>query len=389
MDSVAVAARQRKKIVFVAAPDGQAGGGMGRVKDYILQIQRENILPFQIVPLVTRNEKGKLFSVLLMLAAVLKIALAALRGRAALVHVHMGDRGSIPRKAVLLFCARLFAVPALLHLHAVELDRHYRAAGSFLRRLIRLPFGAASVIVVLGERFRDWLVAELDVPPGRIEILYNGVDLAAPPPAREFAGERPQRILFLGNLLERKGLSDFLAALADLPADAPRWRAVVAGGGDVAHYQGLAGKLAIDNRVDFAGWVDQAGVRAALVEADMLVLPSYEEGLPLVILEALGSGLPVVCTPVGVIAEVLADGETALFSPVGDHRALAGRIGLLLGDRALQRRLSRQGLALFRSHFSLSAFGNNLFRIYRDRAGVGEGGLPVAAAVARDAGAAG
>lgn len=359
-----------ERLIFIAAPDGQAGGGMGRVKDYILRSAPDGGGQFRLEPLIMRDMRGVGFSAVLLLRAMLRIFLARIAGRAALVHVNMGDRGSAARKAALLVFARLIGVPTLLHLHAVELERHYEGGGRLLRWLISLPFRAAVTIVVLGERYRLWLVETLDVPAAKIDILWNGVEVGSDTPVRTFVPGGTQTILFLGNMLERKGMSDFVAALGTLRDHRVSWRAVIAGGGYFEPYAAQADALGICDRISFTGWVDRSGAQKLLADADMLVLPSYEEGLPLVILEALGAGLPVICTPVGSIGEVLADSETALFCDPGDRAGLAASIDRLLADRTLQARLSAHGLAQFDRLFSLAAFQKSLFDIYEKRHGI-------------------
>lgn len=343
---------------------------MGRVKDYILRTASDAGGRFSFAPLVTRDMRGRIFSFLLMMKAIGRILGNRLRGRVALVHVHMGDRGSAVRKGIIVLFSRMFGVPTLLHLHAVEMERHYAAASPVMRWLIRLPFRASTSIIVLGERFRAWLVNDLGIPSAKIDILYNGVDVGEALPARQFANGRSQTILFLGNLLERKGMSDFIAALGALPATADSWHAVIAGGGYQEPYIEQATRLGIADRISFTGWVDQAGVRALLAQADMLVLPSYEEGLPLVILEALAAGLPVICTPVGSISETLKDGDTALFCAPGDRAGLAVCMEKMLGDPALRAALSQRGRKLFDRAFSLGAFQAGLLAIYRKRCDV-------------------
>lgn len=367
--AVSRAARAPRRI-YVAAPDGEAGGGMGRVKDYILRCPRDEEGRYVLAPLITRDMRGAAYSLFLLFGAMGAIAAGALRGRVALLHVNMGDRGSVVRKGLLLLVGRLFGVKTMLHLHAVELDRLFAKAGPVGRWLIRRPFVHATTVVVLGERFRDWVVEQVGVDPRKVEILYNGVDTGGQPDPSAASGAGPRTILFLGNMIERKGLSDLIAALAEIPAAAPAWRAVVAGGGEAAPYRTQAEALGIGDRIAFAGWVDQAGVREHLAEATMLVLPSYDEGLPLVILEALAMAVPVICTPVGVIGEVLDDGSTALFVPVGDRAALAARMTTLLSDPELHDRLSEAGHDLFRRRFSLKAFQTALLDIYRRRAGI-------------------
>jgi glycosyltransferase involved in cell wall biosynthesis len=361
----------RPRIAFIVGPAGQKGGGMGRVKDYILQSGGDCFGRVQFEALDTRGSGRAIGSLPLLAVAVLRIWGAAMMGRAALVHVNFGDRGSALRKGIVVVLVRLAAVPVVLHLHAAELVQHYENAGPVLRWLIRLPFHAATCCVVLGALWRDWLTGELGVDPAKVEIVYNGVPVAAAfrPPAA-FAAEGTRKILFLGNLIERKGVSDLLHALALLPAAAPKWQATVAGGGNLAHYGALANSLGIAARVSFVGWVDQEAGRALLAESDMLVLPSYNEGLPLVILEALGSGAPVIATSVGAIPEVLEDGHTILFVTPGDQRQLADKLLLVLSDANLRRRLSEEGVRLFQRRFTLDAFLASLFDVYRRQCGV-------------------
>lgn len=356
------------KIIYVVAPTGAAGGGMGRVKDYMLASGGDAAGRFVFRPLVTRDDRGAGFSLLLLAKAVLAIWLMALRGKLAFVHVHFGDKGSAARKGLIVLAARLAFVPVVLHLHAAELIG-FHAEGSALRKAaIRLPFRVASVVIVLGKLWKDWLANDLRIDPAKIDILYNGVPVEPMP--RRFEPGRPRTLLFLGQLMERKGTHDLLHALALLPEETGDWRAVFAGNGDIPFYRGLAAELGIASRVTFTGWVDQNGVREWLARADMMALPSYNEGIPLVILEALGAGTPVICTPVGAIPEVLEEGRDVLFVPPGDHPALAHAITRLMTETALLQRLSDEGIARFRRSFTLDVFIANLFAIYRRRFGL-------------------
>jgi glycosyltransferase involved in cell wall biosynthesis len=359
-----------EKIIYVVSPSGAVGGGMGRVKDYILQSGGDRAGRYRFEALVTRDERGVGFSMVLMLLAVLKIWGAALTGRLALVHVNFGDRGSALRKAVIVLAARLVGAKTVLHLHTGALAAVYARAGVVARYLMRLPFRAASSIIVLGKLWRDWLVEDLGIDGGKIDVVYNGVPIE--PVARDFSvlSDAPRKVLFLGLLHEQKGVSDLLAALALLPAEMPGWQAVIAGNGDIGFYEARAQALGLASHVSFPGWVDQESVRAHLRTSDVLVLPSYNEALPLVILEALGAGTPVISTPAGALPEVLSDGETVLFVEAGDPAGLARALKTVLGDDALRQKLAEAGQAAFRARFSLPVFIENLFTIYRTRYGV-------------------
>lgn len=359
-----------EKIVYIVAPGGAVGGGMGRVKDYILQSPLAQAGPCRFLPLVTRDERGAGFSLLLLMRAILLIWWARITGRLAFVHVNFGDKGSAARKGLIILACKIAGAPCLLHLHAAELVEFY-AAGSPLRRFaLRLPFRLASSIVVLGQLWRDWLIRDLGIDPARIDVLYNGVPVTPSPRDFRQQPDAPRQIMFLGLLSERKGISDFLAALAALPAGAPAWRAVVAGNGDIEGYRNKAAALGIGDRVEFTGWVGQAEVRQWLRAVDMMVLPSYHEGLPLVILEALGCGTPVITTPIGAIPEVLVDKRDVLLVTPGDRPAIAAAMLSLLEDREAQQALSDRGLERFCQRFTIEAFLADLGDIYNRRFGL-------------------
>ncbi len=357
------AGRGPVRLRLIAAPQGQAGGGMGRVTAYLMQEQagRADLAPLEALD--SRGEGTAVLSALAVARAAVRIAGLALRGRVSVLHVNVAERGSVARKGVLLGVARLCGVPVVLHLHAAQIVAFHAALPGPARALVGWMFREAALCVVLGEPWRRW-VASLGVPDARIRVLRNGVP--------RLEGWRPRtsgapfRLLFLGNLFARKGIADLLAALARVGPDGPACSLVVAGGGDVAGHAALADGLGLGGRVRFAGWVDQAGAAACLADADALVLPSYDEGLPLVILEALSLGVPVVCTPVGAIGEVLDDGDTALLVPPGDIAALAAALRRLAGEPALAARLSERGRALYEREFTLPVFAERVAALHAE-----------------------
>lgn len=365
-------AKARRPIAYVVAPSGQAGGGMGRVKDYILGFDDDGSSPVEFLPLVTRDHRGFLASLWLTAQAVAQIWSARLDGRLALVHVNLGDKASAVRKGLVTLLARASGATVALHLHAVELEPAWRGGGRLRRWAIGVPFRAASTNIVLGDVWRDWLVNDLGVRPDRVDVLANGVPVAPYHGRDHLAARDTPQLLFLGNLLERKGVSDLIAALAALPPDLPRWRLNFAGGGDLPRYQAAVREVGLADRVAFLGWVDQAGTQRLLAESDVLVLPSYHEGLPLVILEALGAGTPVIATTVGAIPQFLSAGQDALIVAPGDRAALTEALARLIGDPGQRQRLGDAGRATYERIFSLDAFKRNLLAIYRLRLGIGK-----------------
>jgi glycosyltransferase involved in cell wall biosynthesis len=134
------------------------------------------------------------------------------------------------------------------------------------------------------------------------------------------------------------------------------------GGAFQAELEREAERLGVRERVLFTGHRDDA--RALLAEADVVALPSWTEGLPLAVLEAMTQARPVVATLVGGTAEVVVDGETGLLVPPRDPEALAQAIERLLADPTLRRRLGEAGRRRVEERFSLDAMTRRVLAIY-------------------------
>jgi glycosyltransferase involved in cell wall biosynthesis len=184
--------------------------------------------------------------------------------------------------------------------------------------------------------------------------VTRNVDVACVPhpiTPLEVAPDARQRnlILFLGRLDPAKGVLDLLQALAELRPAVPDVRLLCAGEGDRSAVARYAERLGVGDVVKFTGWVGPSGKRALLEAATVLALPSYEETLPMSVLEAMAAGVPVVVSPVGGMPEIVADGVSGLFAAPGDVATLQRQLRKLLADRTLAARMgaaARQSIQL-------------------------------------------
>lgn len=352
-----------RRTVYLTCPYGQVGGGMGSIMQYLSELGTDPSGRFRLERLESRGGGSLALSPLFLAWAALRIFVLSARGRLAVVHLNLAERGSVYRKGFLLYAARLAGVKVLLHLHAAQIIAFHETLPRPGRALLRGMFRSADHVVVLGDLWRRWVSETFGVPPQAISVVNNGVPATPLPRVPRPAGAA-FRLLFLGNLLERKGIVDLLHALARPEAQAADICLTVAGGGAVDTYRAMATELGIAHRVRFTGWLDQATARKHVTEADALILPAYDEGLPLVILEAMATGVPVICTPVGAIPEVFTDRETALFVTPGDRAGIAAAVIELSQDEALQAHLSEQGLAMYHRQFTMQAFATRIAALY-------------------------
>jgi glycosyltransferase involved in cell wall biosynthesis len=352
----------RPQRVLLVTPGGvSARGGIGRLVAYMVDGWDQPGIELSVAD--SYGPGPKAIMPLYFAGTLLAILARALSGRLDLLHVNMSERLSVVRKGAVVYLGRVLGVPVVLHLHGAEFADHCRSLSPAARRQVIRMMRNADRVVVLGEYWRRFVTEELGLSPERVELLYNAVPGPAalaprPPPAG------PCRMLFMGAVSTRKGM-DVLLEAAALLNDAGDWELTVAGNGDVERFQAAAEAAGLKERVRFLGWVDTARGRELLAQADLLVLPSRNEGLPMAILEAMSYGLPVVTTPVGSIRDAVADGVTGRLVPVGDPVALAAALKALIRDGDLRRRMGASARRRYEESFCLPSFNTNLAGIFR------------------------
>jgi glycosyltransferase involved in cell wall biosynthesis len=139
-------------------------------------------------------------------------------------------------------------------------------------------------------------------------------------------------ILFAGKLERRKGYRDLLDAAAIVLKDFPDIEIRLAGHGEIEQARQQVRDLGIEKSVTFTGWATPDQMKEHFRAANIFCLPSYHEGLPMAVLEAMSYSLPVVATPVGGLPEVISDGLNGLFAQAGNVESLASRLLLLLRE---------------------------------------------------------
>ncbi len=362
-------AAQDSRFIYIAVPWTPIGGGMYKVADYLIQSQPADGAGPVLRPLDTRGSGNAAASLLQVARAVGRLVKARFGGRLAGVHVNMAERLDFVRESIVLAACKLLGIPTVLHLHAAQLHHSYQRFPAPLKALVRWVFSLPQSCVVLGKVSAQFVTRELRVPADKVEIVINGVPEPTVPRRPVTLHDVP-RVLFVGNLSERKGVSDLLQALAQTAlADVPL-KLTLAGGGDIAGYAAKAERLGVSGKVHFHGWAGQDELARLLAEADVLVLPSYDEGLPLAILEALAHGVAVVCTPVGEIPHVLAHRRDACFVEPGDAGSIARGLAMVLTDHELREQMERNGKALYESQFSLRHFAGSIARIHQRQFGL-------------------
>lgn len=260
--------------------------------------------------------------------------------RVALLHAHTSARGSFWRKYMLAALTRLFGRPVIVHLHSGEfIDFYEHECGRLGQWAVRRFLDQATRIVVLSESWRERIRAITG--NDAVTVISNPV-LVDPSPC-EPGLRKPHRVLFMGRLTAKKGLFDFLEAAAPLAERFNDLEVVCAGDGDRETARRAAESLGLGPAVQFPGWVQGADKTRLLASCGLFVLPSHAEGLPMSVMEAMASGLPVIATRVGGVPDLVThEGEGLLVGP-GDKPALQRAMSKVLADPSLAEAFGRRG----------------------------------------------
>jgi glycosyltransferase involved in cell wall biosynthesis len=248
---------------------------------------------------------------------------------------------------------------------SVDLPRRQRIG----RRLLARRFDAH---IAVGERVARLVEEVVGLSHDSVDPIANGVPPIDPDslPPLPLLVSGPV-IGSLGRLTEQKGYDALVRVLADLPEAT---LVLVGDGPERTALETLARRLGVADRLVVTGWVEQA--RSHLSTFDLFALPSRWEGMPLVILEAMFAGLPVVASDVGSVAEAVLDGETGFVVTVDDERTLRDRLAMLLADSAMRQSMGERAHARAQEQFTADVMARRYEQVYynvlqgkRDREG--------------------
>jgi glycosyltransferase involved in cell wall biosynthesis len=359
-------------------------GGVTSVQQLIIDAHYERLhhkklpnIKIQHVPTIVRGSAWR--NILVFVRAIGILCWSALWQEVDVIHIHFSERGSTLRKSILISIGLLLRQSIILHAHGATYQEFYAGLPTSIQKILAFLFSKCSKIIVLSKSWQDYYVTKFRLDRDRVVVLYNPVQMPASIPYRQ--GRKQLKFVFLGRIGKRggpldlakslisfpkqdKGAFDLIEAFAALPpADRDRTELVLAGNGDLDTANQLIAKLELADKITILTWLNPEQRDKLLATADAFILPSYNEGLPMSMLEAMAWGLPVIVTPVGGIPEAVRNRQNGLLVQPGNQVQLSQAMQQLIEDENLRISLgnaARQSI----EHLDIQHYSNALAHLY-------------------------
>lgn len=254
-----------------------------------------------------------------------------------IIHIHTGSNNSFWRKSVYIKIAKRFNKKVVLHIHGGMFHIFYEKNKEKVDKIL----GKVDVIIALSQY---WLKFFKETVGHKNVIIVPNITEYPKPDASLKKNDDITRVLFLGTINEAKGVFDMLEMVRENKEYLTNKLIIYIGGnGEVERFNNMIKEYGISNIVRFEGWVNEEKKAALLSECDIYLLPSYTEGLPISILEAMTYKLPIISTPVGGIPEIIENGKNGFLITPGNREELFNAINNLIKDSKKREIMGEEG----------------------------------------------
>lgn len=337
--------------------------GMGGIASVVKVYQQAGFLDKWNMRLIaSHSTNNKTSPYLLFVIAIFQVCFYMLFKSVGLVHVHMSSRGSYLRKSIIIRLVKLFGGKVVLHIHSGEFDQFYEQECNAKKQAqIRALLESCDKVIVLSKGRLAWCQTILN-KSDHIKVIYNAVTHQS----LQRSNIEPKSIAFLGKICDLKGVHDLINAFKEVINEEPEAKLYLAGNGEIKPYSDQAQNLGIEGSIEFLGWVSGEQKQTLLAKADIYCLPSYKEGFPVGVLEAMSSEIPVIASKAGGIVDAIEHEKEGLLIDAGDVQGLANAIKRLLKDKNLKQELTFNAKKKFDENFSTQIICHQLDQVYSE-----------------------
>lgn len=316
-----ITAELSKKILSVGPEYVPPKGGIAQ----IVYNYSHDVFPDKEFKYISNSCQGNLINkVLILIVSLIKYIIAlTFKRHIKIVHIHTASKFSFKRSSWFVCFAKLFHKKIILHVHGGGFKDYYASHADFVRHTL----AKCDLVLVLTDAWADWFRTKVGVD--HLKVMPNIIP--EPAECENVIKDKKFHLLFLGLINDQKGIFDIIKSI---DANRERLRGHfefhVAGNGQIERLKNDILVNHLEDLVKYEGWVDSQGKHKLLSSCDALILPSYIEGLPLSILEAMSYRKPVISTPVGGIPSMIEDGVNGFLVEPGDGSTFIERVLFLI-----------------------------------------------------------
>lgn len=269
-----------------------------------------------------------------------------------ILHIHGASRGSFLRKYIIFLTARyLFNKKVVYHIHGGEFHIFYKGSGKWVKRMISHFLNEADCIFCLSQSWEKFFASNFQCR--QLKVIPNFVDDAIP--SKKLIKKHKPIFLFLGKIVKGKGIYDLFDVVKELAethtSDFEFW---VGGNGETEEFRNLIKAHHLQKVIQFKGWISGDDKVSVLQHSSVYVLPSYNEGMPISILEAMSYGLPVIASRVGGIPEMMEDQQSGFLIEAGNKVQLKEAMSRFIEKPELVAEMGKKSKEIFNERYAAS-----------------------------------
>lgn len=341
--------------VLMLGPSKESMGGIATViKNFHMYFKYDDIDMIYLDTWKEGNLKSRLTVTLISLLKFIKYMFV---GNIDIIHIHMAQDGSFYRKSLIILIGKLFRKKILLHMHASQFDKFYFNSSNLSKRYIRFILKLPNRIIVLSERWKEFYKQITD---NEIVIVNNAVLVD-----KYKYNNNGNIISFMGRLCERKGIYDVLKVSTKILEEHKNIKLYLCGDGDVEKVKDIILQEGLSNRIIVTGWINDYDKEKILKNSIINILPSYNEGMPMAILETMSKGIPNVSTNIGGIPNVIKNYDNGILISPGNLDELFNSINYLLLDKKRRVDISTKAYETIKNKFSIEGYNDKFVNLYK------------------------
>lgn len=325
------------KVLFIGPNLKRIGGMMS-----VLNIYKKHFAEFHYMRsnyITGSNIFGRIANIFVLFWLLVKLPFHRIFKHSSILHVHHAAAKSFPRKAIIIRWGKLLGYKVIAHCHAGHFKAYCEIKG---HEKIKRTLDLCDHIVVLSQMWKDFFETELGYT--NVSIVNNPVERVEKP-SRGIMLRGRLNLLFFGMIIDAKGIFDIIDVISEHKAElAGKVRLHIGGDGEVDRMKEIITASDIDEEVRYVGCATGRKKDQLLRDCDVYILPSYFEGMPISILEAMAHGKAIISTTVGGIPEIVADGVNGSLIEPGDKEGLYNAIRALLDEPKLITKFGNQSL---------------------------------------------